>query len=46
MKIESHKKITSLSFKLKKKYIYFLGNNYMSKIFPKIYHKFYSNLTI
>ena len=43
MKIKSHKKITSLSFKffLKK-----LGNNYMSKIFPKIYLKFYSNLTI
>ena len=44
MKIKSHKKITSLSFNfffLKK-----LGNNYMSKIFPKIYLKFYSNLTI
>ena len=43
MKIKSHKKITSLSFNL---FLKKLGNNYMSKIFPKIYLKFYSNLTI
>ena len=42
MKIKNHKKITNLSFKFKI-YIYILffnKNNYMSKIFPKIYLKF------
>ena len=39
MKIKNHKKITNLSFKVKK-YIFFRKYNYMSKIFPKIYFKF------
>ena len=36
IKMKNHKKITNLSFKLKKKWKY----DYMSKIFPKIYLKF------
>ena len=37
-------KITNLSFKLKKM-LFFRKYNYMSKIFPKIYFKFDSNIT-
>ena len=45
MKIKDHKKITNLSFKFKK-ILFFRKYNYMSKIFPKIYLKFYYNATI
>ena len=41
MKIKNHKKITNLSFKVKKKKKKkFRKYNYMSKIFLKIYFKF------
>ena len=45
MKIKNHPKITYLSLKYKKKY-FFKKYNCISKIFPKINLKFYSNVII
>ena len=45
MEIKNHKKITHFSLKLKKKKLFSMKYNCMSKIFPKIDLKFYFNIT-
>ena len=44
MKIKNIQKITNISLKFKK-ILFFRKYNFMSKIFPKIYLKFDSNVT-
>ena len=43
MKIKNHKKITHIFAKFKK--LFYRKYNCMSNRFPKIYFKFYSNIT-